>query len=705
MARDPRKSLCDELAGELVSERGSRISAWLRFTEAFGGPQEPSSFGSHRAPSEMAQSLARKYLEGEPSPIGIWKPSTSSMEGEEVAFVREESALTHDWWAPTRKLLPKTSLLPLRVVLLGESTAAGWFYAPEITPAKVLEAQLRAARGPRSFEVIDLTMVNLQPGALLDLMGASLQLTPDVIVVFAGNNWPLRLASIEALSPPDARGAALAFRDDGVRGLVRFADQRSRDTAFRVAETLARVSDASGVPVVVVIPEANLADWQRDRPVPWLPGNRTEEWHRANRDAGRHEASGDGESLCASARRMIELDSGVSSASFRLLARGLQVLGRIDEAHEAYLRALDLRSWDNVPSTPSATTGVREALRASASYGATLVDLPEIFRLHLGARIPGRELFLDYCHLTLEGMRVAMAAVGAEVLKLTDPATAAEDWRSVLALSGSDPPKAIVDGTAKLLTALYNAHYGSGHDVHSGRQSGGEKGIVRHWLREAEKAWPEARDLMDAYASTRFGGSFTADQQRWHRLLGRLQREAAMSAGLDPEVLLILQEHLSRKASFGEIAEGGVLDLSQPSFHWSVSDRHQEEARSPQSLFYRARWPFSHFCLPASGARGVSLDLTARLPRIGREREAKAEIFVNGKAVARLSLRTSWERRRVAVAASDLRAGFNQVTVAWPPLSAEGDEALAEIGRRLEEGIAADLHPRFGEIYALRARG
>ena len=96
--------------------------------------------------------------------------------------------------------------------------------------------------------------------------------------------------------------------------------------------------------------------------------------------------------------------------------------------------------------------------------------------------------------------------------------------------------------------------------------------------------------------------------------------------------------------------------------------------------------------------------MTARLPRIGREREGEAEVLVSGKAVARLSLRTSWERRSIAVAASDLRPGFNQVTVAWPPLPDEGDEALAEIGRRLEEGIAADLHPRFGEIYALRAR-
>lgn len=690
MQRDPRKALCDDLARELASEEGSRLSSWLRFTEAFGGPQEAPSFAPSAAPPELAASLVRKYMEGEPAPIGIWKPS---VEGEGFSFVREEGALTSEWWARTERLLPKSSLLPLRVVLIGESTAAGWFYAPEITPARVLEETLRAARGPRSFEVLDLTMVNLQAGPLLDVLGASLQLTPDVVVVFAGNNWPLRLASIDALTPPDARAAALSFREDGFRGLVRFADGRSRDTAFRVAETIARMSDASGVPVVVVVPEANLADWHRDRPVPWLAGNRAAEWHLAHREARRHSASGDGALLRASAERMIELDSGVSSASFRLLGRGLEISGASDEAREAYLRALDLRSWDNVPSTPSATSSVREALRASAGHGATVVDLPEIFRAHLGSHLPGRKLFLDYCHLTLEGMRVAMAAVGAEVLELTDPTTAAEDWRSLLALSERKRPEPPLDGTTKLMTALYNAHYGS---------SDGE--LVRHWLIEAEKAWPESRDLMSLYVSTRFGGPLTAKQQRWHHLLGRLQREAAMNVGLDPEVVEILEGHLGIPVPHGEIRERGVLDLSQPGFHWSVSDRYQEEARSPRSLFYRARWAASHFCLPATGSKDVTLDLTARLPRVGSEREGKVEVLVNGKTTASFPLRTSWERRSVAVTASDLNPGFNRITIAWPPLPPEGDHALSEIGRRLEQGIAADLHPRFGEIYALRAR-
>ena len=700
MTRDPRKTLCDDLARELVSEPGARISAWLRFTEAFGGPQEPPSTGPLSSPPELARSLVEKYLEGEPAPIGIWRPS---VEGETVWFLREESALTNDWWARTEKLLPKASLLPLRVVLLGESTAAGWFYAPEITPARILEAQLRAARGPRSFEVLDLTMVNLQPGALLELMGASLQLTPDVIVVFAGNNWPTRLRSGDGLSPPDARALALAYREEGMRGLVSFADRRSRETAFHVAETVARMSDASGVPVVVVVPEANLGDWQRDRPVPWLPGDGASEWHRSHRDACRHLSSGDGAALCASALRMQELDSEVSSASFRLLARGLEMRGEIDRAREAYLRALDLRSWDNVPSTPSATTSVREALRATAGQGARVVDLPRVFRLHSGSRIPGRELFLDYCHLTLEGMKVAMAAVGAEVLKLTDP-NAAEDWRNLMALPGFDAPMAAIDGTAKMLSALYNAHYGSGYDPHAGRQTDGERGVVRHWLREAEKAWPQARELMSVYASTRFGGPLTTHHQRWLHLLGRLQREASMNAGLDPEVVEILAEHLGLGAPSFDFVERGVVDLSQPGFHWSVSDRHQEEPRSPRSLFYRARWPRSHFCLPASGTRGIALDVTARLPKIASEREREAELLVNGKTVARLSLGTSWSRCTVAVAAGDLRPGFNQLTVAWPSLPPEGDEALAEVGRRLEQGIEADLHPRFGEIYALRAR-
>jgi hypothetical protein len=69
-----------------------------------------------------------------------------------------------------------------------------------------------------------------------------------------------------------------------------------------------------------------------------------------------------------------------------------------------------------------------------------------------------------------------------------------------------------------------------------------------------------------------------------------------------------------------------------------------------------------------------------------------------------MSMSTHWERRSVSLAPGQLRAGLNEITVVWPPLPAEGDEALAEVGRRLEQGIDFDLHPRFGEIYALRAR-
>jgi hypothetical protein len=333
-----------------------------------------------------------------------------------------------------------------------------------------------------------------------------------------------------------------------------------------------------------------------------------------------------------------------------------------------------------------------------------VVDLPAIFRDHLGPRIAGRETFLDYCHLTVEGMRLAMAAVTASVLRLSDPETASEDFRSVLARTSHGDPPAAVDGMAKVMTALYNAHYGSGHDVHAEGIEDGENGLVRHWLAEAERAWPEARQLVEAYAATRAGGPLSTAQQRFHSLVGRLQRETAMNTGLDPEIFAILEEQWGGSIRVGEAFEGSVLDLSQPQFHWSVSDRYLEDGRRLRSLFHRARWPVSRFCLPSSGKRGVSLELTARLARVGSERRGEAELRVNGKAIAHLTLSTGWERRIVAVAADQLRAGLNQIAVDWPQLPAEGDRALAEVGRRLEQGIGFDLHPRFGEIYALRAR-
>ena len=73
-----------------------------------------------------------------------------------------------------------------RLCLLGESTAAGYLLAPDLTPAKVLRRRL----GDR-WDVVDLARTNERLESLVDTAEAALQLDPDRLVVFTGNNWNL----------------------------------------------------------------------------------------------------------------------------------------------------------------------------------------------------------------------------------------------------------------------------------------------------------------------------------------------------------------------------------------------------------------------------------------------------------------------------------------------------------------------------------
>jgi hypothetical protein len=697
-ARDPRRQASDAQARRLVAAEGGAELRELLRARATGG-DEPAP----RPAADVAHEIAERYRGDTPAPIGIWRPADESGD----LFVRDDDAATRDWWPPHAHLAPKRSLLPLRVVLLGESTAAGWFYAPGLTPARVLEQQLAAARGAGIFEVLDLTMINLQADALVELTGAVLQLAPDVLVVFAGNNWPQRLPSFPGATLAECADAAHALRADGPAGLRRLADEQTRRSAENALDVIARVAEAGSVALVVVVPEVNLADWPRDRPVPWLAGDAAGRWHAAHAKGLGALDTRAWAQASAAAREMIALDGGVSPTSHRLLGDALKALGRHADARAAYLAAVDARAWDNFPSTPSATSAVREAIRHVADrHGCACVDLPAV----LAAEPPGRRLFLDYCHLTGEGMGVAMAAVAAAVLQLAEPARSAPPAPAAPAVaSGSD-------ATVKLMTALYTAHWADPPDVGGGPRPG----LARQWLAAALEASPSIEGAARAYAAARAlpaeAATLSVAHERFHDTLGELERRTTHEQGLDAEMVTAIRDLLAARGTplAAGVEEGlvrhhgprpGGIDLARAQYHWRLLDRYDGGGGFAQDAcaFYRARWPACHFCLVAGGTHGMRLHLTARLPRIDAERAGEVAMEINGTPVGAMALTHRWTRASFDVPAAHLRRGLNRLTLRWPTLPPEGDAALARILGRLEHGVPTDLHPVFGEIFALLA--
>ena len=700
---DARKQAARELAAELATPAGLRRARLLQ----------------RQVPAELASGPSRAW----PRPISIWEPR--EVDGER-AFVRPEPGPFGDHYAAAKVLLPKRSELPLRVALFGESAAAGYLWAPHLTPAKVLEAQLRAMGGAERFEVVDLARTNETLGSLVATVEAALQINPDVLVLFAGNNWNLLETpevSPYAPSVTARQRYASALREGGLAGPAKLAQEEIERRAGGAFDDVAAIARAVGIPVVVVVPEVNLADWESRQPVHWLPRGGVARWYafleRALARPGASHFANRGEAA-ELAREMIRLDGGLCPTSHRLLARAAAGLGRLDEAAEAARAEVDAARYPLLAflDAPRARAADQELLRREARrHGFLVADLPVVFAEHTGTPLPGRRLFLDYCHLSAEGMRVAMAAVAERVLDLSGLVAEPPSWQELARL-----PLPPVAPEAAAVAALGAAVHGA----HRLLAVGPKRPILEHWCGEALAASPRVAEAMLDLVAVRCAqvpAVLTAAQGRNLASDHRLQLQHGWRWDfLDAEVLAAIGaalaaagDPLAAEAEATLVAGAGLgergADLARAPYPWEPVERFYPEVMDFEDLARRATWrcpwPETSFALVVDGARDVGLELTARLPPIpGAEgtRRGRVEVRVNGVAVGGAEVSERWSRAAFRAGRELLRRGLNRVTLAWPMPPPVGEAALAAAVERLELGLEADLHPVFGEVFSLLAR-
>ncbi|HYH45746.1 MAG TPA: hypothetical protein VEG34_08670, partial [Thermoanaerobaculia bacterium] len=125
----------------------------------------------------------------------------------------------------------------------------------------------------------------------------------------------------------------------------------------------------------------------------------------------------------------------------------------------------------------------------------------------------------------------------------------------------------------------------------------------------------------------------------------------------------------------------------------------------PGHAALRAPWPETAFLLAGDG-RDVEVAVTARLPRVdgAQGRRGRVEMALDGSSIGSFEAGETWQMARLQIPGTRLTSGLHRLTLRWPPPPPVGEKALEAAIRRLEEGIEADLHPVFGEIFALRAR-
>ncbi len=661
------KSLANEMARQLSGSDGASTALFLQ------------RFGL-LTPSEKPKPAARREV------VGIWEAGPQGYE--------RSAAFRKEWplWAADQSIPLKGERK--RVLLLGESVAAGFLYAPEYKPSQALEAALTTALG-ESVEVVDLAKIDLKALELAELARAATALEPDCLVVFAGNNWFVQ-------DKQDCHFEATVLREQGVLGLKELREQHLAVLIENISKQLVEIS--ANLPIVIVIPEINLADWRLDAEAdsPWLPVGSNRRWLECRAAAYSALVSSRFDEAAALAGEMVELDGGTAASGWTLLADCARARGDLAAARACLEKARDSHIWDYTHQTPRVLSLTQQALRGCALPGRiAVIDLPHCFSAWQQGELPDRRLFLDYCHLSAEGIRVAMAATALEVAALLDsgrPVPRLESLVNTLPL-----PSARLEGAAHFAAALHSAHWGQSSP------------FVSYLCQEAARQSPEVAQVMRTYLELQ-----TRRAPIW--ACAAVERLSAVATPFLRSYILQNQAKLFDPVLLPAIA-GALENHGLPSRAFLEELRKEERALSdrPRDLldpYHRASWadldwlewpshfrriysPTSRYPWVSCAPGEVAFALTCR--RTGASGPGECQVWINGTCVAERPLTPAWGTLRFSAPAHLVQSGVNWLEIQWPLDLPDGQEEIEHIAVEHEHGRLVPLLPVLVEISSLSA--
>jgi hypothetical protein len=707
MERPPEllKDFADRLARIAVTEDGEQVTRLLRVAGLLGDPSKATeqSLTDHIGdPVKPDEAPAES-----PSPlrVGIWE---GRQENGEIHFVRRADMNgAKSFWADVERIKPKGARR--RVVLVGESVARAYFYDPQFTMAGALEMILQSRLGEGEVEVVDLARTNIG-FEVKELAMSALLLEPDAVVIFAGNNWDIPLH-------PDASEVAAMdtlIRKEGLPGFKRWVEARLVKEVRQLVGEVAALYASKGVPLVWMIPEFNLGDWQDPSTnAPYLPAGVNREWlahWETARAALRRE---DFATAAEAAEQMVRLDGGTTVTGLYILAECGARTGAPDAARRFLEQARDALIWDSSRSiSPRAYTVAQETLREEVRKQRNeMVDVPELFGEYLNGGLPDRSLFLDYCHLTTKGIQITMAAAASRLLRLFDgidiPWPALADEKVA--------PTAEVEAEAAFLAALHNAHWWQPDE------------LVRYHCLRAVRLSPGIARVMNSFIDLQ--------TRRTPMLMCRAAEELAQSGSplirqyllrhstqqldrnlLDAVVSSLQELGIEARARLDELRQeehsvtgrdADLLDyyyvsatLQPQEVMWLFPPQFQK--RSRRKHYYTAYSPESRFIFIGNANSPVRLHLTSRLPHPA-EPAGATSIEVNGSRVGEVSNGREWGSWDIEVEVGALREGLNEVIIRWPLPAFPGEAPLASLIDDLVDKAEPELFCPFGEIHSFVA--
>ncbi|HKV36670.1 MAG TPA: hypothetical protein VJP89_20190, partial [Pyrinomonadaceae bacterium] len=634
--------------------------------------------------------------------VGIWEPKAANGK---VAFVRRMEAMAEwTYWADVARIEPKGE--KLRVLFIGESVARGYLYDPVFNPAMALQMVLDAQLGEGKAEVIDLARTNLG-FQILDVAINALQMEPDMAIVFAGNNW-----YISEPSPSEVAEFDEAIAKHGIGSAKDVIDNQLARTSKHIVNQICSAYASKGVPVAWMIPEFNLRDWQDPlTSAPYLSVDLNKQWFELHDEAQSAFRDQDFARAANLAEQMIEIDRGLCVAGYYILAACSSKRNDVEAERKYLTLARDATSWDlSKTIVPRPYSVMQDAVREEATkHNVQLIDLPALFREHLKGGIPDRRLFLDYCHLTTEGIQVSMAAAASSVLQALKGI--ARPWYTLVDYRVAPSPE--MEAEASFLAAIINAHCAQSYElVHyfCTRALNYSRSVSRWMLDyielQTQSSVPtrmsETEEKMWREGSPLIRNLLRLNKKRLHRLLLKAIVSALEEAGIQArervERLCIEEHSVTRNAA-------DLLD-----FYYSCYATQSREIAwlnsadmryRPDAEYYRAYWPESMFVFVGEAGCAVRLSLTCRLPK--PKREAAAGIYLNGQPQLRITIDSDWSTWDITLPGDAVHSGLNEIAIGWPMPEFVAGEALEKARLKLIEGKFPDFFPIFGEIHSFTA--
>jgi hypothetical protein len=453
------------LAALLDDERGAEILAELQKLAVRGRPPRKAADAA----------AAQEAMPADAGTVGIWDV-VDTQDGPGLRR-RNHDPGTLRMWADLPEVPGKGRAR--RVVLVGESSARGFLLDPAMTPCRTLGTRLEERAGPASYQCVDLAHTGASIDELAALLAQIPRIDPDVLVLYAGNNWSVphySVADLDILSRELAASGYAAMRDAFWRRIVLPKAQ----LVLARLETLL----AQGVAIVIVIPEFNLREWvpPANIEVPVLPPASFVEWHALRVEAEAAIRSGHWKALPAMAQRMRVLDEGLSPVTGHLLGRALEALNDAAGARRAYEDSRDSVCGLLLSYSPRITRDAQNLLAAfCARHGLACVDLRVVLAAADYPELPDPRHFLDFCHLSDSGIDIAMSAVAAAIHSPRASDETVGGGTRPRATAQLDPA---VCAASHVMAACYNAY---------NRQP---EPVLRRHLEAAREIWPPSLELM-----------------------------------------------------------------------------------------------------------------------------------------------------------------------------------------------------------------